>query len=132
MRPTFAHGDRVLVRRAGLGELRTGLIVVVEKPAESGAWVTPPPRWPGRSREWMIKRVAALPSNPTPDVPMPMLPFPSKLAELADRAVPAEKLVVLGDNPAGSYDSRHLGYFPADRLLGIVLRPIHPAGLGVG
>jgi hypothetical protein len=37
------------------------------------------PRWPGRSREWMIKRVAALPGDTLPYLPLsPAMP-PSKL-----------------------------------------------------
>jgi signal peptidase I len=125
MQPTFHPGDRVLVRRAGLSELRPGQVVVIERPAVSGAWVTPLPRWPGRSREWMIKRVAALPGDTLPDLPLsPAMP-PSKLT--AGAVVPPQNLVVLGDNPAGSFDSRQFGYWPAGRLLGIVLRPLHPA-----
>ena len=38
--------------------------------------------------------------------------------------VPAGKFVLLGDNPARSYDSRQLGYFSGDRLLGVVLRRV--------
>jgi type IV secretory pathway protease TraF len=32
---------------------------------------------------------------------------------------------VLGDNSRHSYDSRAFGYCPADRLLGIMVRPMH-------
>jgi type IV secretory pathway protease TraF len=38
--------------------------------------------------------------------------------------VPPGKLVVLGDNVARRFDSRQIGYVPADRLLGVVLRPL--------
>jgi signal peptidase I len=31
-------------------------------------------------------------------------------------------LVLLGDNPAASFDSRQAGFFPAERLLGAVVR----------
>jgi signal peptidase I len=121
MRPTYHTGDRVLVRRAGLSQLQPGQVVVIERPAADGAWVTPLPRWPGSSREWMIKRVAALPGDTLPDVSLP-----SPLSKLATGAViPPGKLVVLGDNPAGRFDSRQFGYCPADRLLGIVRRPPH-------
>jgi signal peptidase I len=34
------------------------------------------------------------------------------------------EFVVLGDNAARSYDSRQLGYIPADRLLGVVRRQL--------
>jgi len=32
--------------------------------------------------------------------------------------------VVLGDNTANSLDSRTFGYIPAERLLGVMLRPL--------
>jgi signal peptidase I len=35
--------------------------------------------------------------------------------------VPDGRLIVLGDNPAKSVDSRRLGYIPGDRLLGVVI-----------
>jgi signal peptidase I len=38
--------------------------------------------------------------------------------------VPAGQLVLLGDNHFLSYDSRSVGYIPADRLVGVVLRPV--------
>ena len=116
MRPTYHPGDRVLVRRAGLGDLRPGQVVVVERPAAGGTWLTPPPRWPGGSRQWMIKRVAALPGDTLADLP--------DLPLAAGAAVPPGKLVLLGDNPSGSLDSRQFGYCPASRLLGTVLRPL--------
>jgi signal peptidase I len=45
-------------------------------------------------------------------------------AHPAGRPVPAGKLVVLGDNTARSLDSREIGYIPAERLLGVMLRPL--------
>jgi signal peptidase I len=124
MRPAYRTGDRVLVRRAGLSELRPGQVVVIEQPAVGGAWITPVPRWPGSSRKWMIKRVAALPGDTLPDLALPPSAPLSRLA--AGAAVPPGNLVVLGDNAARSLDSRQFGYCPADRLLGIVLRPLRP------
>ncbi|MEV3986782.1 S26 family signal peptidase [Nonomuraea sp. NPDC049758] len=38
--------------------------------------------------------------------------------------VPDGHLVVLGDNPRRSHDSRRAGYLTADRLLGVVLRKV--------
>ena len=124
MWPTYRTGDRVLVRRAGLSELRPGQVVVIEQPAIGGAWITPVPRWPGSSRKWMIKRVAALPGDTLPDLALPpSAPLPGLAA---GGVVPQGSLIVLGDNTARSFDSRQFGYCPADRLLGIVLRPLGP------
>jgi signal peptidase I len=109
MLPTLSSGDRVLVRRAGIGQLRPGAVVVVEKPARDGSWIMPLSRWPAGERELMIKRVAAVPGDRCPDV----LPGAA--------AVPAGQFAVIGDNPARSYDSRQLGYFPAERLIGVVI-----------
>jgi signal peptidase I len=114
MLPALSPGDRVLVRRVRLNQVRSGDVVVVEKPEESG-WPLPPAvRVTGR--QWLIKRAAAVPADPLPDV------FRSLWPDLADDVVPAGKLVVLGDNRVGSFDSRAIGYIPADRLLGVVAR----------
>src|SRR5450759_3261931 len=72
MQPALSSGDRVLVRRARMSELRSGLVVVVERPRPDGGWVGAPPSWPPGQREWLIKRVAALPGDRRPaDVPPP-------------------------------------------------------------
>ena len=118
MRPAYLAGDRVLVRRARLGELSRGQVVVVEEPGRSGSWVTPPPRGPAGRHRWMIKRVAALPGDARPDAWLPPKSGPP------GPRVPAGRFVVLGDNAARSFDSRQLGYVPGDRLLGVVLRRV--------
>lgn len=64
----------------------------------------------------MIKRVAAVPGDPRPGTWLPAATQPQAAI------VPPGQLVVLGDNAAWSQDSRQLGYFPGDRLLGIVVR----------
>jgi len=110
MQPTLAPGDRVLVRRTGLSDIRTGQIVVIEKPREDGVWAAR--RRPAGPREWMIKRVAAVPGDARPQA----------MPGGAGPVVPAGRLVVLGDNPARSLDSRQIGFIPADRVLGVVVR----------
>lgn len=113
MEPTLTTGDRVLVRRTGLNSVRAGQIIVVEAPSPvHGHWASAPPRR-DLSREWMIKRAAAVPGDPLP----PGLPA----TPAGDAQVPDGKLVVLGDNPDASMDSRYLGYVPGDRLLGVVI-----------
>lgn len=117
MMPTLAPSDRVLVRRARLSRLRRGQVAVVEAPGADGDWSTPV-RGPAAHRHWMIKRVAAVPGDPLP------AGCPSETAGLPRQLVPPGKLVLLGDNAASSHDSRHIGYLPGERLLGIAVRRI--------
>lgn len=115
MMPALAPGDRVLVRQVRLGQLRRGQVVVMEMPGLAGDRARPL-HSPARHREWAIKRVAAVPGDPRPAYCQP------ETADPPERLVPPGKLVVIGDNAAWSQDSRQLGYFPGDRLLGVVLR----------
>jgi signal peptidase I len=109
MEPTFHHGDRVLVRRHRTP--RAGQIVVV-KP------VTPGPQ------RWLIKRVASIPGDPVPRDRIPAL------IDVAESHVPPDRLVLLGDNAATSYDSRQTGYFPTAHLLGVVVRRLKTGDQG--
>lgn len=104
MEPTYTSGDRLLVRRARLDRVRTGQVVVVQ-----GGAGTPGDPTAGR----LVKRAVAVPGDPVP----PHIPVPGTV-------VPDGNLLVLGDNPARSNDSRRLGYIPEDALIGVVLRPI--------
>jgi signal peptidase I len=115
MQPTYYAGDRILVRRASASSIRTGDVVVVERPDDHGHWLD----HPDRDVIWLVKRVAAVPGSPVPDC------APALTGRGAGR-VPPGNLVLLGDNPANSNDSRYLGYFPAGRLLGIVIRRLSP------
>ncbi|NUR89731.1 MAG: S26 family signal peptidase, partial [Nonomuraea sp.] len=66
------------------------------------------------------KRLAAVPGDPIPRDAVPAL------RDAPGSRVPDGHLVVLGDNPARSYDSRRTGYLKADRLFGVVLRKLTP------
>lgn len=104
MEPTYRSGDRLLVRRLRLNQVRTGQVVVVRVPGAG-------PDDPTDGR--MVKRAVAVPGDPVPpDIPVP------------EPIVPEGRLLILGDNLARSNDSRRLGYLPADALIGVVLRPI--------
>jgi signal peptidase I len=116
MLPTIEPGDRVIVRRATIDLLRRGQLVVVERPRRDGGWVWPPLAKRIADREWMIKRVAALPGDAVPPDVAAQAP------KLTGHAVPPGCLLLLGDNTDASVDSRDIGYVPADRLLGVVLR----------
>jgi signal peptidase I len=115
MRPTYEPGTRVLVRRCSLDRVRSGQVVVIERPEEGTGWAGLPP-WDGRleGRRWYIKRAAATPGDPVPE-------GVRKAVGGAQTTVPEGKLVVLGDNPR-SDDSRRWGYVPGDRVLGVVVR----------
>ncbi|WP_218134919.1 S26 family signal peptidase [Amycolatopsis xylanica] len=112
MRPTFADGDRVLVRKGR--PVRRGDVVVLEPPLDpSGAYL---PSGPGADgRYWNLKRAVALAGDPVP---------PGIAGSDGHEAVPAGMLVVLGDNP-DSVDSRQRGFYPADQVLGVVSRRIN-------
>ncbi|MEU6424343.1 S26 family signal peptidase [Microbispora sp. NPDC046973] len=115
MRPSFRTGDRVLVRRVASHGVRVGEVVVVEAPRPRNHRQRP-------EHMWHIKRVAAVGGDP---VPAPVADAPA--LRHADR-VPAGHLVVLGDDPRSSLDSRQRGFVPADRVLGVVLRRLPPDG----
>jgi signal peptidase I len=100
MLPTFADGDRVVVRRRTLTEVRRGDVVVLEPPDSA--------------RHWNIKRVTALPGDIVPR---------GVAGCVAGDLVPPGSLVVLGDN-VDSADSRQRGFYRGDRLLGVAIRPL--------
>lgn len=104
MEPAYRTGDRLLVRRGG--RLRVGRAVLVRKPLG----------WPGREASGhLVKRVAAIPGA---EIPAPFLRVLN--AAPGDR-VPAGSLLLHGDSPAHSIDSRQLGHFPAADVVGPVL-----------
>ena len=105
MEPTYHSGDRVLVRRVPAHRIRAGDVVVIEHPGEDGRWTTPASR-PRADRQWLIKRVAALPGDP---VPRDLAPA---LAVVPDERVPAGRVVVFGDAGLRSYDSKQIGFLP--------------------
>jgi signal peptidase I len=109
MAPTLRHGERVLVRRARIDALNRDDLVVFRRPRE-------------RTRSWMVKRVLAAPGDPLPRAEVP------NLWSCRDAVVPADRLVVLGDNPAVSYDSRQFGFIHGDTVLGVVIRGTYGAG----
>lgn len=112
MEPTFHHGDRVAVRRTPRFSVSSGDVVVIGQPHAGPTRHYSRPRILD-GRRLVIKRVAAVSGEPVPDgIPV------------SDAVVPEGKLVLLGDNAAASFDSRAVGYFPAEFLLGGVVRRI--------
>ncbi|HEU5353253.1 MAG TPA: S26 family signal peptidase [Actinocrinis sp.] len=136
MEPTLRHGDRVLVSRIPADGVRNGDIVVIERgaapsgdrPAPAGQPNQPnqpnqpdQPDRPSRSarpnrRDWAVKRAVAVAGDPVP------ASVAAAAGVAPGTAVPAGFLVVLGDNPSRSADSRVWGYLPTERLLGVVRR----------
>lgn len=119
MAPTLVAGDRVLVRTVHPGRIRAGDIVVLERATLDSAWLLPPASGGWSRREWLIKRVAATAGDP---VPAAVVPAVAAALGPAGAVVPPGQLVVLGDNAAQSVDSRHYGWLPADRVLGVLHR----------
>jgi signal peptidase I len=124
MQPSLFAGDRLLVRRGTRG-LHAGCVVVVEQPMVGKGWWRPGGRrptvgWRRGAGVWSVKRVVAVAGDPVPYDRIP------RLGGGPDSLVPAGHLVVLGDNPAASFDSRSYGYVPADRVLGVMLRVLRP------
>ncbi|MFI6732421.1 S26 family signal peptidase [Nonomuraea sp. NPDC050451] len=106
MEPAYESGDRVLVRRVPFARVRRGQVVLIERdriPAHV-QWEEP---------DFIIKRAVAVPGDPVRPVEFP---------GLAETAVPPGNLLVLGDNLTRSYDSRHHGYVPMGRFVGVVVR----------
>jgi signal peptidase I len=118
MHPTLDPGERLLARRATASRLRTGDIVVVERPDLSETWQWQwPEQVPGlKGRRWIIKRLAGLPGDRVPTQ------VAAKVRARPGDLVPPGYAVVLGDNVDESTDSREIGYIPLDRVLGVALR----------
>ncbi|GAA2026039.1 S26 family signal peptidase [Catenulispora yoronensis] len=105
MNPTYADGDRLLVRRASARRISREQVVVFRMP-------------PGHRQEglrWLVKRAAAVPGDP--------VPADMHAVEGLGALVPPGRLLVRGDNPR-SLDSRHFGYVPAGDVLGVAVRPL--------
>jgi len=116
MEPSLHEGDRLLARRATVARIRPGDVVVLERPDDDLRWTRPAARRVTAAAALLIKRVAAVPGDPPPRGAAPAL------ATHPERLVPRGHLVAFGDNYQHSLDSKQIGYFPEDRLVGVVLR----------
>jgi signal peptidase I len=109
MEPALAEGDRVLVRRRSPTRIRRSDVIVLRRPP--GAAVVDV----AEAAELLVKRVAALGGDPVPADRFPRLAAHTPV-------VPRGRLMVLGDNPSMSLDSRHYGPLADDLVVGVVLR----------
>ncbi|TDQ00871.1 S26 family signal peptidase [Labedaea rhizosphaerae] len=109
MAPGLRSGDRVLVRRTR--RVRRGQVVMLGYP--------PVPSGADTTGQYLLKRVVAVTGDrlddgwAAPDV-----------AGLGGQVVPPGCAVVLGDNRPSSWDSRHYGFVPGERVVGVVVRKL--------
>ncbi|RBQ17731.1 S26 family signal peptidase [Spongiactinospora rosea] len=103
MQPTYSDGDRLLtVRFTRKAAPRPGQVVVLHNPQDR------------RPASFLIKRVVAVAGQPVPKgLPDGVVP---------GGVVPQGHVLVLGDNPTRSYDSRNFGAIPVERLVAFVIR----------
>ncbi|GLY40515.1 S26 family signal peptidase [Amycolatopsis sp. NBRC 101858] len=107
MAPALRSGDRVLVRRTR--RPRRGRVALLRYP--------PLPSGAPAGEQLLLKRVVAVAGDR----------LPSEWADpdvhgLGGTVVPAGCAVVLGDNRPSSWDSRHYGFVPRERVVGVVVR----------
>ncbi|HSK96844.1 MAG TPA: S26 family signal peptidase [Euzebyales bacterium] len=119
MRPTLDEGDVVLARRTPPRSLRPRQIVVAERPCAPQRWNPPTGAAAGQitGDAWMIKRIAALRLDDGPA---------QGDAHLRS-TLPPGTVFLLGDNLPASQDSRGLGPWPVDRVLGVVVGRVRRA-----
>ncbi|MEU6715795.1 S26 family signal peptidase [Nonomuraea sp. NPDC046802] len=123
MEPSYREGDRILVRRTPGRHPRRGEVAVLaanpDELRQSSGVTVPRKPYPGETT-WIIKRVLAAPGDPVPHASVPAV------RDMPESRVPSGFLLVIGDNQADSYDSRHYGYLPLSHLVGLAVRPIAP------
>ncbi|MYW05910.1 S26 family signal peptidase [Streptomyces sp. SID3343] len=135
MEPTLRSGDRLLVLRGPQARTRAraGRIVVVRVPdpptldrvppeaadltdAQLAALPYRPDLDPSPGGRLLVKRVLAAAGDPIPRDRVPAL------RDVPETVVPAGALVVLGDNPTTSWDSRDYGYVHRSQFVGVAVR----------
>ncbi|WP_214408625.1 signal peptidase I [Sphaerisporangium fuscum] len=125
MEPTLRSGDRLLVRRTK--RVHSGQIVVVRIPDPPAVEGLPPGVEPGEEdtvpemfdhpgRRLLVKRAVAVAGEPVPRESFPAL------RDVSETVVPEDALVVLGDNPDTSWDSREFGFVRGAEFVGVMVR----------
>lgn len=131
MSPTLEQGDRVMVNKLSytLGDVERGDIVVFHKP-EGAA---------DAAEDDFIKRVIGIPGDVVEavdgavwlnDRPLnePYLAAGTVTENLSRVEVPADEVLVLGDNRQHSFDGRFFGTIPIDSIVGEAFIRVWPVG----
>lgn len=121
MEPTYRHGERILVRRLRGRKLRVGDVVVIGEELAAEPGVLSFGRSGDGGRNWLVKRVAALPGDLVPASLANLPPLSST------ERVPPGSVLLLGDACEGSRDSKQMGFFSLSLLLGVAVRSRPPA-----
>jgi signal peptidase I len=103
MEPTFTHGQRLWVTEAYwlFGGLKANDVVLVRSPEDGDVLIKRVYRLPGQELDW--------------DAPT--------LQQVGNRRfVPANAIIIVGDNPEVSVDSRDFGPVPLNHVIGKVLQ----------
>lgn len=121
MLPSYKPGDVLLIRRRIRGRIRVGDVVVLREPMlrrdDQGRLQIMDVRI--RRRRWVVKRVAALAGDPI------------ELSGRPERMVRSGSVVVLGDNPDQSIDSRQFGPIGISQVIGVVIQRMHDGTEGI-
>jgi signal peptidase I len=142
MEPALRSGDRLIVRRTK--RFRNGQIAVfafpdrprgdadpsrtstvrtdraeMNTPEGAAATASEPAEPAANQRQLLVKRIVAVPGDQVSTA----WAGPG-LRDVSGMTVPSGFLVVLGDNRASSWDSRHYGFVPADRFVGVMIRRV--------
>lgn len=131
MLPGLRPGERRLARRLARRRPQVGAVVIFRRPSpwqsthdwRSGRFIGARGHWlgaPPANPELIVKRLVAVDGDPLP------APLAHLAAQLGHR-VPDGYVLVLGDNPARSYDSREFGYLRWDAVVGALVGRRLPA-----
>jgi signal peptidase I len=110
MTPSYRPGQWVLLRRRKHRRVHVGEVVMFERPDDDGNWDQPATARL-TARRWLIKRVAGIGGDPVPV---------GTANPQGSRTVPGECFVAFGD-ASRSFDSRHFGFVPTERIIGAVV-----------
>ncbi|MFI2759473.1 S26 family signal peptidase [Streptomyces echinatus] len=116
MEPAYRDGDRLLVRLGA--RPKAGQVVMAMSPTAWHPHYADRREVPGGTEGFVVKRVLAVTGDPAPRG-IRLNPH-----DVLDGRIASDRLVLVGDNSRVSFDSRKVGCYPADQILGVVLRAL--------